>query len=124
MFEGMAEWGLTYLAKAGYWSILTPLDQGYPRVTHLFYSTFRYHHADGAGPSYCRVIIDGRSFRIGQADIVATLDIPTTDFVNHIPCEHTEIIIYNMCGDQYRSVISTRWSYLPESLWIVDHIFY
>ena len=79
---------------------------------------------DGAGPSHCCVTIDGLSFRIGPTDIAATLNFPPTNFVNHIPCVSFEQIIRTMCDDQHVSGHSTRRSYLPERLRIVDHIFY
>ena len=124
MREDLTEWGLTYLATAGLQSLLVPPDLGYPWITRLFYSTFRYYHMDGAGPSHCHVTIDGLSFRIGSADIAAALHFPPTNFVNHIPCVSFEQIIRTMCDGQHGSGHSTRRSYLPERLWIVDHILY
>ena len=124
MWEDLTEWGLTFLAKAGLQSLLMPPDLGYPRITRLFYSTYRYYHVDGVGPSHCRVTIDGMSFLIGSADIAAALHLPPTNFVNHIPCEPFKTIIRTMCGGQHGSGHSIRRSYLPRRLWIMDHIFY
>ena len=33
MREDLTEWGLTYLATAGFQSLLAPPDLGYPRIT-------------------------------------------------------------------------------------------